>query len=325
MESIFQFTNQVTATTQAALQATPTAQGSQQGADYVSVLTLVFTALGVLLGFLLGLWAARIARRELTLITLTNPANYIQPQAKTDERLIELWLHGRSKATQQAYRRDVKRLSNFTKPLREVTLGDLQSFLDSLPELAPASQARIISGVKSLLSFGHETGYLTLNVGAALRLPKVKNRLAERIASESAIQRMLALESNQRNHALLRLMYATGLRVSEACNLCWRDLQEPGDTGQVTVFGKGGKTRAVLLSAETWQELTTLREEARPDDPVFRSRKGGALDTAQAWRIVKAAVERAGLPEGFSPHWLRHAHAIHALDRGSLRAIRASG
>lgn len=239
-------------------------------------------------------------------------------QAQTDERLIELWLHGRSKATQTAYRRDVRRLSDFAdKPLREITLGDLQAFMDSLSELAPASQARILSGVKSLLSFGHETGYLALNVGAALRLPKAKNRLAERIVSESAIQRMLALEPNPRNHALLRLIYAAGLRVSEACSLCWRDLQERGESGQVTVFGKGGKTRAILLSTETWQELTSLRGDASPDDSVFRSRKGGALDTAQAWRIVKAAAKRAGLPEEFSPHWLRHAHASHALDRGA--------
>lgn len=244
--------------------------------------------------------------------------NAITAQAHSDERLIELWLHGRSKATQIAYKRDVRRLFAFAdKPLREITLGDLQSFMDSLSELAPASQARVLSGVKSLLSFGHETGYLTLNVGAALRLPKVKNKLAERIASEAAIQRMLALEPHQRNHALLRLLYAAGLRVSEACKLAWRDLQERGEAGQVTVFGKGGKTRAILLSAETWQELMSLRGEATADDPVFRSRKGGALDTAQAWRIVKVAAKRAGLAEEFSPHWLRHAHASHALDRGA--------
>jgi len=242
-----------------------------------------------------------------------------QRQAETDEQLIALWLHGHSKATQRAYRADVKRFLAYAgKTVQLVTLSDLQAFADSLSDLAPTSRARILSAVKSLLSFAERTGYTPLNIGAALRLPKLKNKLAERIVSEAAVQKMLALETNPRNHALLRLLYAAGLRVSEACDLCWRDLQERGDAGQITVFGKGGKTRAVVLSVDTWGELTALRGSAGPDEPVFRSRKGGAaLDESQAWRIVKAAAKRAGLADSFSPHWLRHAHASHALDRGA--------
>lgn len=242
-----------------------------------------------------------------------------QRQAETDEQLIALWLHGRSKATQRAYRADVERfLAYVGKPVQGVKLGELQAFADSLEGLAPTSRARILSAVKSLLSFAERTGYTPLNIGAALRLPKLKNKLAERIVSEAAVQKMLALETNPRNHALLRLLYAAGLRVSEACGLCWRDLQERGDAGQITVFGKGGKTRAILLTAETWAELIALRGDAGAEMPVFRSRKGGAaLDESQAWRIVKAAAKRAGLADSFSPHWLRHAHASHSIDRGA--------
>jgi integrase/recombinase XerD len=262
----------------------------------------------------------------MTTALLSAQPGALAERAQTDSRLIELWLHGRPLTTQRAYRRDVGRLFRWThKGLRELTLADLQSFADSLSQserpLTASSQARVLSGVKSLLTFGHSTGYLPVNVGAALRLPKGKNRLAERIAPESAVQRMLALESNPRNHALLRLLYGAGARVSEACALRWRDLQERGEAGQVTVYGKGGKTRAILLSPETWRKLAALRGTASPDDPVFRSRKGGALDTSQAWRIVKAAARRAGLAEGFSPHWLRHAHASHALDRGAPMSL----
>jgi site-specific recombinase XerC len=86
----------------------------------------------------------------------------------------------------------------------------------------------------------------------------------------------------------------------------------------VTVYGKGGKTRAVLLPAPVWRDLEALREESAADEgPVFRSRKGGPLTARQAQRLVDAAARRAGLRAGVSPHWLRHAHATHALERGA--------
>jgi integrase/recombinase XerD len=134
--------------------------------------------------------------------------------------------------------------------------------------------------VKSLLAYAHRLGYLPFDVGAPVRLPPVKAALAERIVEPEAVQRLLALEADARNHALLRLLYLGGLRVSEACALRWRDLapRDGDDAGQVTVFGKGGKTRVVLLPAGVWRELSALRGSAGQDDPVFRSAKGGHLD-----------------------------------------------
>jgi site-specific recombinase XerD len=95
--------------------------------------------------------------------------------------------------------------------------------------------------------FGHRTGLLHADVARPLHLPKVKNVLAERILEETEVARLIALEPNRRNHALLRLLYLAGLRLSEAAALSWHDLRKRGVGGQVTVFGKGGKTRAVLL------------------------------------------------------------------------------
>ena len=104
----------------------------------------------------------------------------------------------------------------------------------------------------------------------------------------------------------------------EAAGLRWRDVQPRDDTGQVTVFGKGGRTRAVLLPASVWRLLTGLRDDAGPEAVVFRSRSGGgALNASQVHRVVKAAALRAGLPPEVSAHWLRHAHASHSLDRGA--------
>lgn len=252
--------------------------------------------------------------------------NALIPVDTTDDQLIALWLRGHSERTRRAYAGEIARFRAYTnKTLSQVILSDLHDFLDGLDALKDSSRARALSAVKSLLSFAQKTGYLPVNVGAAIKLPKVKMQLAERIMSESEVARMLALEEHARNHALLRLLYIGGLRASEAAALCWRDLAENGDAGQVTVHGKGEKTRVVLLNAETWQELLAIRRsEAEDADPVFLSRttryRGNdtpAITPVMIWRIVKKAATRASVKPGVSPHWLRHAHASHALDRGA--------
>jgi integrase/recombinase XerD len=236
------------------------------------------------------------------------------PQGDNDNQVIAMWLHGRPQTTQRAYAYEVQgMLGSLAKPLRRITLSDLQGYFDTLAGLSPASQARAVNAVKSLFSFAQRIGFLDFNPGAAIRSPKIKNTLAERILPEPQVHRLLALEPYTRNRVLLRLLYAAGCRVSEICSLKWRDVQFRDIAGQITVFGKGGKTRTVLLSADTWRELIAIRKDAHHDAPVFISRKGeGHLSPSQAWRIVRAAAERAGIKMPVSPHWLRHAHASHA-------------
>jgi site-specific recombinase XerD len=109
------------------------------------------------------------------------------------------------------------------------------------------------------------------------------------------------------------------------CQLRWQDCVDRGDTGQVTLLGKGGEIRSVILSSGSWVELRALRGEAGDAAPEFRSKKGGPLDPSTAWRIVKRAAERAGITGPVSPHWFRHAHASHALDRGApLHEVRTT-
>ena len=118
---------------------------------------------------------------------------------------------------------------------------------------------------------------------------------------------------------MLKLLYVSGVRVSELCGLKWCDAMARQEGGQITVFGKGGKTRTVLLKPKVWQQLLSHHAaDARRPTPSFRSRKGGgALDVSQVRRIVYAAARRAGLEQKVSPHWMRHAHASHALDRNA--------
>jgi integrase/recombinase XerD len=238
------------------------------------------------------------------------------PDDTTDDQLVDMWVHGKSPHTKRAYRADAGRFLNFVAcPLRAVTLPDLQAFADSLQG---ASRRRALAAVKSLLSFGHRIGYLPVNVGAVLQVQTPKDTLNERILEEAPVHTMLAKEPNPRNRLLLRLTYRAGLRVSEVAGLTWRDVQAHDEGGLLTVLGKGSKTRTVRLPADIWRDLADARNGAALDAPVFASRKGhGHLHPTAIERIVSKAAVRAGLAASVSPHWLRHAHATHALERGA--------
>ena len=184
--------------------------------------------------------------------------------------------------------------------------------------LKPASLNRALTAVKSLLSFAQETGYVPFNAGVAVKLLPNRDELAQRILEESEVARLIEAASEGRNRVLLKLLYVSGIRVSEVCGLRWYDAMPRAEGGQITVFGKGGKTRTVLLKPKVWQQLQSLKGEAPVVDPIFRSRKGGgALDVSQVRRIVYAAAKKACLAQKVSPHWMRHAHASHALDRSA--------
>lgn len=257
----------------------------------------------------------------------TLPAIVDQPTAPaardvdTDDLLTREWRdRSQSDNTRANYDRQARQFREYlAKPLRECRVSDVQNYLATLVHRSPATRALAVSAVKSLLTFGFETGYLPLNVGKAVKAPAVKNTLAERIMAEPDAMRMIALEPSDRNRALLTLTYGGGLRASEVTALRWRDLAaRDGEAGQVTVYGKGGKTRVVLLSPNTWRVLQAIRGGAGPDAPVFRSRKTGEpIGREMLHRIVKDAAARAGLSADVSAHWLRHAHASHSLDRGA--------
>ncbi len=254
----------------------------------------------------------------LAALALVQPRAVAPQQADSDAELLRLWLHGRPTTTRKAYERDSARFLAFVGvPIRQIRLADLQQFADSLHG-APATRARKLAVVRSLLTFASKLGYVPFNVGAAIKLPPIQNVRAERILSESDVHRMFALEPSPRNRTILRTLYGAGIRVSELCGLRSRNLQARDDAGQVTVLGKGHKTRAVLLPASLWADLQSLlSEDTEPGTPVFLSRKGGPLSVTQVWRTVRTAAKRIGLSVDVSPHWLRHAHASHALDRGA--------
>jgi site-specific recombinase XerD len=259
----------------------------------------------------------------ISLVSTYTVAAVVEAQADCDAELVALWIaRSESLHTRRNYQRQadtfLAHLNASGRTLQSARIVDVQGFMAGLVRLAPATRATTAGAIKSLLSFAQEVGYSPFNVGKAIKAPSVKGKLAERIMTEADAMRLIAREANPRNHAMLTLLYGGGLRISEVCGLRWRDLIARDEAGQATIYGKGGKTRTVLLSANTSRTLRDILLDGSPDDPVFRSRKGGtALDPSQVHRVVKAAAARVGLSLNISAHWLRHAHASHSLDRGA--------
>lgn len=244
------------------------------------------------------------------------------PDGSNDAQLIELWVSLKvSSHTRRAYAAEAQRFLGFVgNPLGWVMLGDVQAYAAVLEQgsLKPASQNRALTAIKSLLSFGQETGYLPFNVGVAVKLRPNRDSLAQRILEESEVAKLIEAAPSGRDRVLLKLLYVSGVRVSELCGLKWCDAIARNEGGQITVFGKRGRTRTILLKPKSWAQLIATRADAGPIAAIFPSRKGGGhLDPSQVRRIVYAAAQKAGLEQKVSPHWMRHAHASHALDRSA--------
>jgi integrase/recombinase XerD len=234
--------------------------------------------------------------------------------------LIRAWLHGRPRNTVTAYRNDTSRfLAHAGKPLAEIELADLQAWDSSLVGDKPASRVRRLSAAKSLLTYAHEMGAITTDPGRLLRLAKPTATTADRILAEVDVARMIGSETNPSRKCLIRLLYLCGLRASEAAALCWRDMTPVGKAGagDAKILGKGAKLRTVGVPAALWRDLVALTPTRQPNAPVVPSPSGRPFDRQAVHRAVKSAARRVGLGKSVSPHWLRHSHASHALDRGA--------
>ena len=229
-----------------------------------------------------------------------------------------------------------------TAGLAFATLLHLGAFRAALQArgLAPSTVAQQLACVKSLFSFATRIGYVPRNWGAMVSLPKAPGRLAERILPRADVRAMLGAEPDPTRALCLRVLYFGGLRAGEAAALTWRDVQavvvKGAERVQLTVFGKGAKTRTVLLPQAVGRGVLAYRRtHARPAGvagrgcavfcplrgdgrgPHHRTDPEAGPSRSTLWRWVKAAARRAGVDAAASTHWLRHAHASHALDAGA--------
>ncbi|MCF7520708.1 site-specific tyrosine recombinase XerD [Neisseria sp. ZJ106] len=251
------------------------------------------------------------------------------------ERLLEhLWLEQRlSDNTLQSYRRDLAkisaRLAENGFDWLNVSAADLAAAVYAEGE-KNSSQARALSACKRLYAWLEVNGGREDNPTRFLKAPKKPQQLPKLI-TEAQIDRLLAAPDTETAHglrdkALLEVMYAAGLRVTEAVklNLAQLDLNK----GWLMTLGKGNKQRIVPLGEEAVYWVERYYSEARSKllkgalcDELFVSQKRCGLSRQLAWMIVKHYAEAAGI-QTVSPHGLRHAFATHLVNHGAdLRVV----
>lgn len=240
---------------------------------------------------------------------------------ETDDHLVNLWLSGRPATTRRVYLAEATSFLDFlANGLRSATTADVLVYAESITG-ASATRARRISTLKSLLAFASKIGFTSTNLGTVLRVPKVPGHLHERLLDEGEVAEMIKEAGSGRDRLLVRLLYLSGLRISEAVGIRWIDLGPAG----ISVVGKGSRARTVAVPKELLVELRSLRLPSESETTrVFKTVIGRPLSVRQARRIVStAALEGIGRPA--SPHWLRHAHASIALEKGCpLHVLRDS-
>ena len=199
------------------------------------------------------------------------------------------------------------------------------------PGLAPTSLRRRAASIRGFYRFAFGDGLIERDIAAHLDLPRQPRLLPETL-TVAEVEALLEAAPDLRGRTLLELLYAAGLRVSEALGLDREDLSTDG--GFVRVIGKGDKERLVPVGDIALDWLARWMDEGRPallalahvapprGGPLFLGDRGGRLARQQAFAIVKAAARTAGLPEAVSPHTLRHSFATHLLEGGAdLRIV----
>jgi integrase/recombinase XerD len=240
----------------------------------------------------------------------------------------------------EAYLNDIEKLTSFLqgaglqKNPSELVLPDLQKFIQWIAELGmtPASQARIISGIRTFYRYCLLEDISTTDPTTLLEAPKLKRSLPDVLSFdeiESIIAQIdLSTAEGTRNKAILETLYSCGLRVSEVVNLKLSQLYL--DIGFVRVIGKGNKERLVPIGSSAIKYITIYTKNVRvhqavqkgEEDILFLNRRGKRLTRVMIFLIIKELVKKAGIQKIISPHTFRHSFATHLVEGGAdLRAV----
>lgn len=240
--------------------------------------------------------------------------------------------------TLESYARDLQHLSRFADtratPTESLTGADLDAFVRSLMTrgLSPRSVSRTVACVRGFFRFLALAGTIARNPAEDLHGPKAWPALPRFLSTEDVdhllAQPDVATPLGLRDRAMIELLYATGMRVSELTQIREADLNL--ESRYLTCLGKGQKERMIPIGDEaaSWIERyvasgrSMLVKGRRRTPRLFVNAQGGGLSRVGFWKILKGHALRAGLRHGISPHVIRHSFATHLLERGAdLRAI----
>lgn len=253
---------------------------------------------------------------------------YLRLEKSLSENSVEAYIHDIEKFTQFLMLKKVEK-----KP-SEIELSDLGNFLKWINELGmtPASQARIISGLRSFYKFCQQEQISQTDPTTLLEAPRLPKHLPDTL-SYPEIEKIFSVPDVStpegiRNKAILETLYSCGLRVSELVNLKLSCLYF--DTGYIRVTGKGDKERLVPIGNSAIKYIKIYLENIRVhitvipgnEDVVFLNRRGRKLSRVMIFMIIKDAAKRAGINKNVSPHTFRHSFATHLVEGGAdLRAV----
>lgn len=271
---------------------------------------------------------------------MAEPALTPQDEQSIETFLDALWMHdGLSGHTLIAYRNDLQGLARWLSrkhlSLADASHGHLQEYLAYRMQQQRAERRSVARGVSSMRRFYRylfEQGRLTKDPSDEVKPPKLERRLPDSL-SEAEVESLLAAPSGAtprglRDRAMLELLYACGLRVSELVGL---DIDQLNlRQGVVRVLGKGAKERLVPIGEQAIAWMESYAREARPallrgkgpSTALFVTSRGAAMTRQAFWHLIRRHARAAGISKHLSPHTLRHGFATHLLNHGAdLRVV----
>lgn len=239
---------------------------------------------------------------------------------------------GASAHTLRSYRFELQRFQKFlegqgVERFDQVDVRMIRGYLAQLydAKLSRASVGRALAAIRSGFRFMTRRGLIEKNPAQEVGSPRLPRKLVSFLPVDETWELLdkAGTDSvqNKRDQAMLELLYATGIRVSELCGLDATDLDE--FQGTLRVFGKGSKERIVPVGGAALRAVNAyLATRPVRSGPLFQNSRGGRLTARSVHRIVRAKAREAGLTRRVSPHTLRHTFATHLLDAGAdLRLI----
>jgi integrase/recombinase XerD len=263
----------------------------------------------------------------------------LEDQSTLERFADALWLErGLSRNTLAAYQSDLRKLADWLRSNRGYGLlqaqrADLLSYLADLTQAGrkPRSSARLLSCLRQFYQFCLREGWLSADPSARIDAPKIGRPLPKSLTETEVESLLEAPELDDpeglRDRAMLELLYATGLRVSELVGL--QPEQVSLTQGVIRVTGKGGKERLVPMGDEAQSWLERFNREGRTSllgarlcQHLFPTRRGHGMTRQAFWYRIKKHAQTAGISKAISPHTLRHAFATHLLNHGAdLRVV----